>query len=116
MKIEVYYWKSDKGADYLHEKTPTIGEFHSDFIKMPYKYNWNTNEMKEDRQEVLKSRICESLFDILNREENPLGTPENQAFIREHKLHTSMSVGDIISFDGKEFWIIIGIGFEKLWN
>jgi len=114
MKIEVYYWKSEHGSDYLHDKTPSIGEFHSDFIKVPFEKNPPIEE--KDYPKEFTSKVCDSIYHILNCEENPLGTPENQEFIRENKLHTSMSVGDIISIDEKEFWIVKGIGFDKLWN
>lgn len=123
MKIEVYYFKSheykqegktstfltiDIGSAYLHEKTPTIGEFHSDYVKVPFAY------ITDDRQqELINNRIYARLNDDTL---NPLIIDEKQEFIRENKLHTSMSIGDIISYDGKDFWIVRDIGFEKIFE
>jgi len=48
---------------------------------------------------------------------NPLGNLDKQKFVKENKLHTSMSVGDVISFNHgviNEFWVCRGIGWEKL--
>jgi hypothetical protein len=49
-----------------------------------------------------------------NGEKNPLANPDGQAKIRALGVrHTSMSIGDVISIDGK-YWIVAGIGFREL--
>ena len=37
----------------------------------------------------------DDLFELLNTDNNPLGSFERQTFIRSNFLHTSMSVGDM---------------------
>ncbi len=33
---------------------------------------------------------------------------------REHNTHASQSVGDIVEIEGKGFWLVRGVGWEKL--
>lgn len=50
-----------------------------------------------------------------NSPDNPLGTKENQEYIRKHKLHTSISIGDLVFFyELDELYRVADIGFEKV--
>lgn len=54
--------------------------------------------------EVLdKDEFLSQQFSRFNGEDNPLSTTDNQDYIRANSLHTSMRVGDVISytFQGK---------------
>ena len=56
----------------------------------------------------------EQIFHNLNADNNTLGTPEGQRWIKDKNLsHTSMSVGDVIRRNGK-YEIVVGSGFLKL--
>ncbi len=58
----------------------------------------------------------EDAFVLLNDggdKPNPLSSQENQEFIRKHKLHTSMSVGDIIEIGGN-YYLCEDIGWKEL--
>jgi hypothetical protein len=61
--------------------------------------------------EVEKYKYFESLFQLFNSEENPLSL--KQEMIGKNHTHTSMSVGDIISYEG-EFYLITGNGFKLI--
>jgi hypothetical protein len=58
-----------------------------------------------------KREYLESLFRLFNSEDNPL--VQVGELIQECQTHTSMSVGDVISYDG-EFYLVMGIGFKLI--
>lgn len=45
----------------------------------------------------------ESLFALFNSEDNPLCSEDSQDYIIKNKLHTSMSIGDIIKINDKSY-------------
>src|SRR5581483_1584588 len=55
----------------------------------------------------------EELFELFNSDDNPLTNESCQDFLCKHKLHTSMSVGDMIRRDD-DYYVVAGIGFQKL--
>ena len=56
----------------------------------------------------------QSLFELFNSDNNPLSTKEHQQYIKENELHTSMSVGDVISVN--ERFYVVGMGFKEVIN
>lgn len=58
----------------------------------------------------------DALFGRLNSDVNPL--MHKRYFISEHKLHTSMSVGDVVRVEGlvtgPEMWAVQGFGWKKI--
>lgn len=54
----------------------------------------------------------DEMFALLNSEDNPLGTPEEQRYIREKMLHTSMSVGDVLKEKDGPFWLCLPFGWK----
>ena len=58
--------------------------------------------------------VLEWIFFVYNDDsKNPLVTKENQAFIKNSGLHTSMSTGDIIEING-DMYVCKNIGWRKL--
>lgn len=48
--------------------------------------------------------------------DNPLGASKNpakQEYLKDKRLHTSMSVGDVVQIDDK-YWVIRGSGFAQI--
>lgn len=120
-KMQVYYWKDNKwlvktthaafvvlqSSDVVKDcRYPTKAEFKKDYKKIPISFPFNKNLSQEHN--------FGKVYNKLNSDNNPLGTPEMQQWLRKNKLkHTSMSVGDIIELEGK-YWITLMIGWEKL--
>jgi hypothetical protein len=74
--------------------------FKEAWVKMPVSFDAETSN--------------EQIFEILNMDSNPLGTPKNQQWIRDNGArHTSMSVGDVIVRDG-DYFVVMGVGFKQL--
>ena len=75
-------------------------------------YDESDVEIPNDRHELL-----EHLFKKFNDPNNPLSNVESQEFIKQNRLHTSMSVGDIVEINvlGKvEIWSCGGFGWQKI--
>lgn len=108
MEAEVYYWKDiEKMVELMYKEKPrypTCEEISTCWVKLPISFKV-TDESEKSLNKV---------YEELNIETNPMGTPEMQQWIRDNKLrHTSMSVGDII-FLGKNFYICKTVGWKKL--
>jgi hypothetical protein len=58
----------------------------------------------------------EQIFGLLNSENNPMGTKENQRWIKDNGLnHTSMSIGDMIIDSVAEITIVcMPAGFKRV--
>ena len=57
-------------------------------------------------------QILHNIFEKYNDDDaNPLSN--KQEFIKEHNLHTSMSVTDVIHLDN-DYYMVSGSGFEKM--
>jgi len=105
LKAEVYYWKDiQKLLDLSivdERKYPDIKKLEEEYVKLPISF-----EIKEDELDEIYSK--------LNQDDNPMGTPEMQQWIRDNGLkHTSMSVGDIIKHE-KGIFICEDVGWTKL--
>jgi len=97
---EVYYWKDIK---WIRGDKPSKEDFKKDYVKLPI--------------DVAPVDYLEGVFHLLNNEDNPLGSKENQEWIRKNlkpNPHTSMSVGDIVKVVD-EYWIVEDVGWKKLW-
>jgi len=103
MKSEVYYWKDIKKlldmSIVKEKKYPDLNKMDEEYVKLPIEF--------EDKD-------MDEIFSLLNQDENPMGTPEMQQWIRDNGLkHTSMSVGDIIKNKEGTF-ICEDIGWKKM--
>ena len=59
--------------------------------------------------------VADKLFQILNMDSNPLGTPENQKMIKSLGLsHTSMSIGDMVEFPNGKKLVCVNEGWEEM--
>lgn len=110
MKAEIYYWKDIERMielSYREEKEyPDEKTIEEDWVKLPISF-----DMGED--EDVDAEL-DKIFAELNQENNPMGTPEMQQWIRDNGLkHTSMSVGDIIK-NKKGLYICEDLGWYKL--
>lgn len=111
-KIEIYYL--------CYENTPS-----SFVIKQYIKVNVSNDEFKKYYIKVFENECddnlkenkiifkhLESLFSLFNFEKNPLINDDSQKFIINNKLHTSMSIGDIIKIN-EQYYCCAAMGFEK---
>jgi hypothetical protein len=78
------------------------------------KYYKVVHAYTESKVYLDKNELFEKLFNLFNSPENPLC--KQQKLIKTNKLHTSMSIGDIIEVDEKERYMVGGLGFRKLKN
>ena len=71
-----------------------------------------------DYEKLTDGQICEMMFMHTNDgKDNPLSNPQRQEFIKKNKLHTSLSIGDIVQItrDGKQtLYMCKGIGWKTL--
>ena len=78
----------------------------------------NSEEFKfrtEDQQKRILETMADKLFQILNMDSNPLGTPENQKMIKSLGLsHTSMSIGDMVEFPNGKKLVCVNEGWEEM--
>jgi len=65
-----------------------------------------------------RTELLERLFARFNGVDSPMLNLDKQRFIRKHRLHTSISVGDVveiaISGSDKETWVCRMVGWHKL--
>jgi hypothetical protein len=108
MEAKVYYWKDIKRLmeTGYEDKYPDLNRLDKEYVKLPISFEINENEAIETE--------LDKIFATLNEDENPMGTPEMQQWIKDNGLkHTSMSVGDIIK-SKKGFYVCKNIGWKKL--
>ncbi|HMP28081.1 MAG TPA: hypothetical protein PKD85_00690 [Saprospiraceae bacterium] len=89
-----------------HINKSKFGETHKLVYEEPF-------DSKREKLEIL-----EKLFERFNDPENPLGSPEKQEFIKSNRLHTSMSVGDVVIFKVEgaedETWVCQNFGWNHI--
>ena len=69
----------------------------------------------EAQQKRILDSVADKLFQILNMDSNPLGTPEKQEMIKSLGLrHTSMSVGDMVEFPNGKKLVCVNEGWEEM--
>ena len=119
-KVKIYYYKNTLPEELqlnlmMMSRKYLDKYFESDrfdldknYIKV-MKYTLNKDEMKEYSIEVL----LEEIFQKFNSEKNPLNSEKNQNFIINNRLHTSMSLGDIIEINSDKY-CVQQIGFYKI--
>ena len=62
-----------------------------------------------------EEEVADKLFQILNMDSNPLGTPEKQEMIKSLGLsHTSMSIGDMVEFPNGKKLVCVSEGWEEM--
>lgn len=62
-----------------------------------------------------EEEVADKLFQILNMDSNPLGTPEKQEMIKSLGLsHTSMSIGDMVEFPNGKKLVCVSVGWEEM--
>lgn len=85
-----------------HKNFPSIKDIKKDYVELPITID------VEDKTEFGK------IFSMLNRDDNPMGTPEHQQWIRDHGVHhTSMSVGDVVQLSDC-YYLCKDIGWEEI--
>ncbi|QKF94520.1 hypothetical protein QKU48_gp1062 [Fadolivirus algeromassiliense] len=72
------------------------------------------NNINIDNEESLH-KYLEELFSLFNSEQNPLSTTDLQEKIKINKLHTSMSMGDVVKIMNN-YYFVSGFGFKKIIN
>lgn len=92
--------------------TVTMDDFDKYYMKI-YETIIPSNINTEDEKSV--DEYLESLYNIFNSEKNPLSSPFYQRIIKNNKLHTSMSMGDVIKV-GTNYYYGAGFGFHKITN
>jgi hypothetical protein len=65
-----------------------------------------------------RNELLEGLFGRFNGVDSPMLSLNKQRFIRKYRLHTSISVGDVVEISiigcNKELWVCKMIGWNKL--
>ena len=106
MHVKIFYWKDSKYL--LGGVTDTREQYEQDYLLVfEYKAPKGLTQMT----------VCEDAFVRLNSEKNPLSSRQKQKWLGRDlrpNPHTSMSVGDIVHFDGYEPVICASFGWEKL--
>ncbi|AAV51045.1 hypothetical protein [Acanthamoeba castellanii mimivirus] len=100
VKIEIYYYQKKFDTDNEHAFI-----FGSKSYTKVYEYTDDTQTNYKD--------ILELIFEKFNNTDNPLKSLDNQKIIRNNKLHTSMSVDDIVKIDNN-YYIVDIIGFKSI--
>lgn len=110
-ELHIYYC-DDRDQMFLSEPEP---EDLSGYVKMPVEFDIVKLAEKYDSATKENETVAELVFILLNQADNPLGTDENQDWIRENMEHghTSMSVADIVEIDGS-YYYCKNIGFRKI--
>lgn len=101
----------------------SVHDFGDKIVILGEKWNPNTNT-KLDWFQVLEinvpeihseEAVADTLFQILNMDSNPLGTPEKQEMIKSLGLsHTSMSIGDMVEFPNGKKLVCANEGWEEM--
>lgn len=105
MKARIHYWK-DIEKWYMdvmyHKKLPSLDDIKRDYVELPI-----TIDIKDETE-------LGKIFYTLNCDNNPMGAPEYQQWIRDNNVHhTSMSVGDVAQL-GDRYYICKNIGWEEI--
>jgi hypothetical protein len=115
-KVEIFYYSFNKEQEVkaliikLFNNIVTKEEFKNYYMKI-YEMDIPPNINIENEKSM--HTYCETINHLFNCDENPLCKPELQKQIYENKLHTSMSVGDIIKINDHYFGVS-SFGFKKL--
>lgn len=86
MSVEIYYLKFDNINLMLDTSKIMKENLEITHVKMP--------------SPPIEIKDPDEAFSLYNGEDNPLQIKESQDFIRNARVHTSMSVGDVVSIDG----------------
>lgn len=100
VKIKIFFYQKKVDTDY--ERAFIFGS--KSYMKV-YEYTDDTQTNYKD--------ILELIFEKFNNTDNPLKSLDNQKIIRSNKLHTSMSVDDIVKIDN-DYYIVDIIGFKSI--
>lgn len=107
-KVGIWYLKTGNFNDVNYVYMFSLG-------KGVKKENLNTTHVKiyEILTQMDLDNYLEHCFSRFNSDNNPLLEEPYQKFIKENKLHTSLSVGDVIQLEDK-FYVCKGFGWEEL--
>ena len=92
--------------------TVTMDDFNKYYMKI---YETNIPNTINIENEKSLNQYLESLYNIFNSDKNPLSAPFYQKIIKNNKLHTSMSMSDVIKI-GTNYYYAAGFGFHKITN
>lgn len=109
-KVAIYYisLKNLSNKSFLDmylnpQSVITSREFNEHYTKV---YDMELPNSIDLNDEHSVNSYLESLFEKFNSDENPLA-------INDNKIHTTMSVCDIIQLD-KKFYCVCGFGFKEI--
>ena len=108
-EADIYYYitpKSIKGID-SDSKIAGFSDVDPSTLETTHK-KVCTIRVKYKGKEAL-----DFIFRLFNGQDNPLGIPEKQDYIKKCRLHTSMSIGDVVVMNG-EMWVCKFQGWERL--
>jgi len=74
-------------------------------------YSAKTTEKITSQKEI--NKYLDYLFNLFNSNSNPLYAKDHQQNIQDLRLHTSMSIGDVIQFDDI-YYVIDKKGFTQI--
>lgn len=106
-EITIYYYKKLNPNIYFQKELKKL--FSDNFMENYVHMISYLENAKETDNKILANKI----FFKFNSDNNPLSSDEYQRFIIENRLHTSMSVGDIIEIN-KNKYVVLEIGFYKI--
>lgn len=98
-------------------KNPPTEEKELELSMPQTKFNeWYVHLYSHEIEGPFTQSILDDVFALFNdNDKNPLGNQTYQTLIRANRLHTSMSVGDILYIeDTKTWYVVCGLGFAKL--
>lgn len=105
--VEIYYYRSDaKSVNKFILGDVSILDIASEgnYLKV--------YELHVDPHQEIHVML-EKVFKRFNSRDNPLIMSEHQEFLRSNRLHTSMSVGDVVMLNRRAY-VVTGLGFRMV--
>ena len=109
--LRVYYYTINAPIEVI-----AMGDV--DIRKLPITHREVYSRKMDVQEYLMKYKFLSGLFRTFNDDENnPLTSENNQRYIINNQLHTSMSVGDVVSVhtaNVKEYWVCKPMGWEQI--
>ncbi len=105
MKIEILMLKEDneRGINMMFLSLEQLQKLKLNPTRADYEIVYETEVKEQEGISLNVSVVMEELYERLNRPDRP-----------NRKTMRSMSVGDIIQIDGKEWFFCDSVGFKKI--
>ena len=110
MQVKIYYLRDIKTNTNIYLSLQ-FDENYKVKLNMIDNYYYCIYEYVADNKETFL--ILDDIFELFNSDNNPLSNPGIQGIIFQYKLHTSMSIGDIIKLND-EYYVVRSSGFMKI--